>query len=164
MPWTLDSMHHEQQASALLQCNRPRARFRSSVPCVASSVYRYSRNGHTHSYFLRHKSEWFEKFKEFEAITTSGCGERIGTLRTDNGGEYLSVEFKTYLKSKGIRHELTVPHTQEKHGVAERKNRTLIESARSMIFHAGLPDSYWAEAVHGYCGVCEKLVSDNSHA
>ena len=98
-------------------------------------------------YFLRHKSEVFEKFKEFEAITTSGCGERFGTLRTDNGGEYLSGEFETYLKSKGIRHELTVPHTPEENGVAKRRNRTLIESTRSMISHAGLPDSYWAEAV-----------------
>ena len=48
---------------------------------------------------------------------------------------------------KGIHHELTVPHTPEQNGVAERMNRTLMESARSMMSHAGLPDSYWAEAV-----------------
>ena len=68
-------------------------------------------------------------------------------LRTDNGGEYMSAEFKTYLKSKGIRHQLSVPHSPEQNGVAERMNRTLIESARSMIAHAGLPNCYWAEAV-----------------
>ena len=59
----------------------------------------------------------------------------------------MSGEFKTYLKSKGIRHELTVPHTPEQNGVAERMNRTLMESPRSMIAHVGLSDKYWAEAV-----------------
>ena len=98
-------------------------------------------------YFVRHKSEVLDKFKEFEAITTNECGHRIGTLRIDNGGEYLSAEFKTYLKSKGIRHQLSVPYSPEQNGVAERMNRTLIESARSMIAHAGLPNCYWAEAV-----------------
>ena len=89
----------------------------------------------------------FGKFKEFEASVTNESDRSIGTLRTDNGGEYLSGEFKEYLKSKGIRHELTVPHSPQQNGVAERMNRTLMESARTMIAHAGLPNSYWAEAV-----------------
>ena len=70
-------------------------------------------------YFIKHKSEVFEKFKEFKALTTNECRQRIGAIRTDNGGEYLLGEFKTYLKSKEIRHELTVPHTPEQNGVAE---------------------------------------------
>lgn len=98
-------------------------------------------------YFMRHKSEVFEKFQEFEAATTGDSGERVGTLRSDNGGEYISKEFEDYLKSKRVRHQLTVPHTPEQNGVAERMNRTLMESARSMMAHAGLSDSYWAEAV-----------------
>ena len=98
-------------------------------------------------YFLKQKSEVFEKFKEFEAIATNECGQSIATLRTDNGGEYLSREFQAYLKSKGIRHELTIAHTPEQNGVAERMNRTLVESARAMIAHAGLSNNYWAEAV-----------------
>ena len=52
-----------------------------------------------------------------------------------------------YTKSKGIHHEFTIPHSPEQNGVAERMNRTLVESARSMIAHAGLSDGYWAEAV-----------------
>ncbi len=46
-----------------------------------------------------------------------------------------------------MHHELTVPYSPEQNGVAERMNRTLMESARTMLSHAGLPDSYWAEAV-----------------
>ena len=98
-------------------------------------------------YFLKQKSEVFNKFKEFEMITTSDCGHKIEGLRTDNGGEYISNEFKDYLKSRGIRHELTIPYTPEQNGVAERLNRTLMESARSMMFHAGLSNNYWAEAI-----------------
>ena len=49
-------------------------------------------------------------------------------LRTDNGGEYMSTEFQ---KSKGIQHELTIAYTPQQNGIAERMNRTLMESARS---------------------------------
>ena len=68
-------------------------------------------------YIMRHKSEVMDKFKEYE---TNVSGEKIGTLCSDNGGEYVSNEFETYLKSKGIRHETTVAYTPEQNGVAER--------------------------------------------
>ena len=98
-------------------------------------------------YFMKRKSEVFDKFKEFEATTTIDAGRAIGTLRTDNGGEYLSSAFQNYLKERGIRHELTVPHSPQQNGVSERMNRTLVESARSMIAHAGLSNIFWAEAI-----------------
>lgn len=68
-------------------------------------------------YFIKHKSEVLDKFKEFEAVTTNDCGKRIGDLCSDNGGEYLSDEFKEYLKLKCIRHELTVPYLPQQNGV-----------------------------------------------
>ena len=97
-------------------------------------------------YFMKHKSEVLEKFKDFETATACS-GERIRKLRTDNDGEYVSKEFEAYLKSKRIFHEVTVPHSPEQNGVAERMNRTLMESACSMLSHAGLSNRYWAEAV-----------------
>ena len=51
------------------------------------------------------------------------------------------------MKSKRIFHELSVPHSPEQNGVAERMNCTLMESAHSMLSHAGLPNRFWAEAV-----------------
>ena len=51
-------------------------------------------------YFIRNKSEVLEKFGEFESCMTNECGNSIAALRTDNGGEYLSNDFETYLKSK----------------------------------------------------------------
>ena len=98
-------------------------------------------------YFMKHKSEVLDKFKEFEAKTTNAAGRAIGTLLTDNGGEYLSSAFQNYLKEKGIRHELTMPHAPQQNGVSERMNRTLVGSARSMIAHAGLSNIFLAEAI-----------------
>ena len=76
--------------------------------------------------------------------TVTVAGE---TLRSDNGVEYFSKEFRSYLRSRGNHQELTVPHSPQQNGVAERMNRTLTESARSMMAHAKLSDKYWAEAV-----------------
>ena len=73
-------------------------------------------------YFMRNKWEVFDKFKEFESCTTNECGFLIGTLRSDNGGEYLSKEFESYLKSRGIHHELSAPYSPAQNGVAERIN------------------------------------------
>ena len=98
-------------------------------------------------YLMKHKSEVFNKFKEFELIASNECGCSIGTLRTDNGGEYLSKEFESYLKSKGINYELSAPYSSAQNGVAERFNLTLMESARAIMAQAKLPERYWAEAV-----------------
>ena len=64
-----------------------------------------------------------------------------------HGGEYTSTDFKAYLRTAGIRHELTVPKTPEQNGVAERMNRTLVETVRSMLADTKLPHKFWAEAV-----------------
>ena len=74
-------------------------------------------------------------------------GRKLKALRTDNGGEYTSREFETYLKTEGIRNELTVPKNPEQNGVAERMNRTLIEYVRSMLADSKLPQKCWAEAL-----------------
>eukprot|EP00731_Ephydatia_muelleri_P018948 Em0011g988a len=98
-------------------------------------------------YFMKRKSEAFDKFKEFERCSTNECGLSIGIFRLDNGGEYISKEFEKFLLDKGIHHELSAPYSPAQNGVAERINRTLMESARTMMAQAGLSDKYWAEAV-----------------
>ena len=98
-------------------------------------------------YFIKNKMEVPEKFKLFEATVNKKCGEPIMKLRTDNGGEYMSKEFQEYLAVKGIEHQLTVPYSPQQNRVAERLNRTLMESARAMLSHSNLPNKFWAEAV-----------------
>ena len=108
-------------------------------------------------YFLKHKSEVFQKFKEFHTEVCNLTGKTLKTLRTDNGGEYCSHEFEQYLKRYGIRHEVTTPHTPQQNGVSERLNRTLQEMALSQIVHAGLPKTFWADSVATACYTRNRL-------
>ncbi len=68
-------------------------------------------------------------------------------MRSDNGGEYTSGKFADFLKSEGVRHELTVPKTPQQNSVAERCNRTLVEMTRAMISGSNLPQRLWAETM-----------------
>ena len=105
----------------------------------------YSR--YTQVHFLKSKDEVLEKFKQY-VNQAEKLGKRVKNLRSDNGGEYCSEVFDDYLKEKGITHQTTVPYCPEQNGIAERMNRTLVEAARSMMFHAGMPKQFWAEAIH----------------
>ncbi|XP_073115021.1 retrovirus-related Pol polyprotein from transposon TNT 1-94 isoform X2 [Elaeis guineensis] len=98
-------------------------------------------------YFLIQKSEAIEKFQKFKAIVEKESEHMIKILRTDRGGEFLCNDFDSFCKKNGIRRQLTVRHTSEQNGVAERKNRTVVEMARSMLQGKMLPNVLWAEAV-----------------
>ena len=91
----------------------------------------YSRK--TWIYFLKAKSEVFEKFKEFKALIENLSHNRIKTLRSDNGGEYTSKEFEYFCKDARIKRELTTPYNPQQNGVEERNNRTIMEAVKTMI-------------------------------
>lgn len=97
--------------------------------------------------FLKKKSQVLEEFKKFKSLVENQKGRKIKCIQSDNGKEYCNREFDTYLESCGITRRLTVPHTPEHNGIAERKNRTLVETARCMLIQAKLPASFWAEAI-----------------
>ena len=92
----------------------------------------------TFVYFLTQKSQVLEKFKEFKAFAENETECQIQTLRSDNGGEYTSKAFNEFCRNHGIQRQFSTPYTPQQNGVAERKNRTLVESARCMLQHAGL--------------------------
>jgi len=99
-------------------------------------------------YFLKAKSEAFEKIIHFKHLVENSTKERIATLRTDNGGEFTSNEFNDYCRNNGIKMQLTNSYTPQQNGVTERMNQTLMVMARSMLHFKGLSTKYWAEAVH----------------
>ena len=66
-------------------------------------------------------------------------------LQSDNGGEYVSQEFKDFCVAKGIKRELTAPHNPQQNGVDKRKNRTIVGATRAMLHDQGLPLHLWAE-------------------
>lgn len=80
-------------------------------------------------YFIKQKSDAFDKFVEFKASAENTTGNKIKTLSSDNGIEFLSERFVKLLKINGIQHHLTCPYTSQQNGIAERNNRMIIEKA-----------------------------------
>ncbi|GJR08705.1 retrotransposon protein, putative, ty1-copia subclass [Tanacetum coccineum] len=94
----------------------------------------YSRYGYV--YLLKHKHEVFETFKVFKNEVENQLGKTIKAIRSDRGGEYISQEFKDYLKANGIVQQLTPPYTPQHNGVSERRNRTLLDMLKVWICEA----------------------------
>jgi len=77
----------------------------------------YSR--YCRTYFLKRKSEVFEKFKEFKASVETKSGMKIKAIRADRGGEYLSEDFQGLLKESGIQPQFTAAYSPQQNGVSE---------------------------------------------
>ena len=111
----------------------------SAMSVEARGEYRYfltfiddlSRYGYIH--LMKHKSETFEKFKEFQSEVENHCNKKIKFPRSDRGGEYLSYEFGLHLKQCGIVSQLRPPGTPQRNGVSECRNSTLLDMVRSMV-------------------------------
>eukprot|EP00253_Pinus_taeda_P007076 PITA_07076 len=97
-------------------------------------------------FFMQKKSETYSKFCEFKALVEKELGKKVKALRSDNGGEYISDEFKDFCKAEGIRRERIAPHNPQQNGVAKRKNRTIVGAAQAMLHDQGLPLHLWAKA------------------
>ena len=95
---------------------------------------------------MKHKSETFEKFKEFQSEVKNHRNKKIKFLRSDRRGEYLSYKFGL-LKQCGKVLQLTPPGTPQRNGVFERHNRTLLDIVQSMMFLTDLPLSFWDHAL-----------------
>ncbi|KAG8487897.1 hypothetical protein CXB51_018808 [Gossypium anomalum] len=99
-------------------------------------------------YFMKQKSEVFELFGKFKALVENQTGCKIKALRTDNGTEYLSKRFQKLCEQAEIHHQLTTVYTPQQNGVSERKNRTVMDMAKCLLFQSKLPNKFWAEAVN----------------
>ncbi|GJR53603.1 retrotransposon protein, putative, ty1-copia subclass [Tanacetum coccineum] len=98
----------------------------------------YSRYGYV--YLLKHKHEVFETFKVFKNKVENQLGKTIKALRSDRGGEYISQEFKDYLKDCGIVQQLTPSYTPQHNGVSERRNHTLLNMGCEALVKRDTPD------------------------
>ena len=92
--------------------------------------------------FLKEKSEAFQKFKAFKILVENEIGEKLKCLRSDNGGEFTSREFNLFCENPGIKRQFSAARTPQQNGVAERRNRTVQEAARTMLSEANLSDGY----------------------
>ncbi|KAL0411561.1 UNVERIFIED_CONTAM: Retrovirus-related Pol polyprotein from transposon RE2 [Sesamum latifolium] len=117
----------------------------------------HSRYGYV--YLMRYKSEAFGRFKEYRLEVENQTNRKIKALRSDRGGEYLSGEFINYLKENRILSQWTPPGAPQLNGVAERRNRTLLDMTPYEICH-GKPASYKYLRVWGSPAYVKRLVGD----
>ncbi|GJR68906.1 putative ribonuclease H-like domain-containing protein [Tanacetum coccineum] len=88
---------------------------------------------------------------------------RVKIIRCDNGTEFKNKEMNQFCDMKWIKREFSVVRTPQQNGVAERKNRTLIEAARTMLVDSKLPTTFWAEAVNTACYVQNRVLVIKPH-
>lgn len=100
------------------------------------------------TYFLSYKSEAFMMFKKFKILVEKESGSALCCLRTDRGGEFTSEEFNEFCSMHGIARQLTASYTPQQNGVAERRNRTIMNMVRSMLAERFIPKEFWPEAVN----------------
>lgn len=98
--------------------------------------------------FISQKNQVMNEFEGYRALMSTQHGKAIKCLQSDNGREYVNQEFEQLLRKHGILRRLTAPYNPEQNGVAERRNRTLMEMARCLLIQSGLPSTFWAEAVN----------------
>ena len=84
-------------------------------------------------------------------------GLRIKKIRSDNGTEFKNSQIEGSLEDEGIKHEFSSPYTPQQNGVVDRKNRTLLDMARTMHDEYKTPDRFWAEAINIACYSINRL-------
>src|SRR6266481_1074251 len=102
-------------------------------------------------YFLAKKSDAITVFREWQALVERESGWKVGILNTNNGGEYTSKEYESYLRREGITHHMTAPNTSVENGLSERSHHTIMSRARAIRLDAKLPPNLWVECAQTAC-------------
>ncbi|GJU38102.1 putative ribonuclease H-like domain-containing protein [Tanacetum coccineum] len=115
------------------------------------------------TFFLRSKDETSAILKDFIRQIENQLNQKVKTIRCDNGTEFKNRDINEFCGLKGIKREYSNARTPQQNGVAERKNRTLIEAARTMLADSFLPNTFWAEAVSTACYVLNRVLVTKPH-
>jgi transposase InsO family protein len=115
----------------------------------------YSR--YTWVLFLHEKADVSDIFKRFVTRAENEFENKLNKVRSDNGSEFKNSRIENFCDEKGIKHEFSTTYTPEKNGLVERKNRTLIDMARSMLSEYDVSHSFWAEAINTACHASNRL-------
>ncbi|GJS00923.1 putative ribonuclease H-like domain-containing protein [Tanacetum coccineum] len=114
-------------------------------------------------FFLATKDETSEILKTFITGIENLIDLKVKVIRCDNGTEFKNKVMNQFCEMKGIKREFNVTRTPQQNGVAERKNRTLIVAARTMLADSKLPTTLWAEAVNIDCYVQNRVLVIKPH-
>ncbi|GJY04523.1 ribonuclease H-like domain-containing protein [Tanacetum coccineum] len=149
----------------------PTKRFENDQTCVAclkekqhrASLVTDDYNRFTWVFFLTTKDETSEILMSFIKEIENLVDKEVKIIRSDNGTEFKNKVMNDFCKEKGIKREYSVARTPQQNGVAERRNRTLIEAARTMLADSKLPTTFWAEAVSTACYVQNRVLVVKPH-
>jgi len=113
--------------------------------------------------FLRSKSDAASEIISFIKQVELKYKHKVCQLRSDNGTEFRNSLLESFCEETGVSQNFSSAHTPEQNGVVERKNRTLIEAARSMLTESGLPTNFWAEAIATACHTQNRSIYVKRH-
>ncbi|KAJ9544076.1 hypothetical protein OSB04_023783 [Centaurea solstitialis] len=113
---------------------------------------------YTWVYFLKTKDETSGLIKSFVTRVENQANLKVKVIRSDNGTEFKNSDINSFCDEKGIEKQYSAPRTPQHNGVAERRNRTLIEAARSLLADSKLPITFWVEAVNTACYVQNRVL------
>nr|GEY13577.1 ribonuclease H-like domain-containing protein [Tanacetum cinerariifolium] len=114
-------------------------------------------------FFLATKDETSPVLKTFISGLENQLILKVKVTRSDNGTKFKNNDLNRFCGTKGIKREFSVPRTPQQSGIAERKNRTLVEAARTMLADSLLPIPFWAEAVNTACYVHNRVLVTKPH-
>ncbi|KZV45544.1 hypothetical protein F511_36917 [Dorcoceras hygrometricum] len=113
--------------------------------------------------FLKAKSDTADQLIRLLKRLQNDKSCTVNRIRSDRGTEFLNQKLSSYLDDIGIKHELSAARTPQQNGLAERRNRTLKEAARSMIAYSGISQKFWAEAVNTVCYTQNRSMINRMH-
>nr|GEV16554.1 hypothetical protein [Tanacetum cinerariifolium] len=114
-------------------------------------------------FFLATKDETSPILKTFITGLKKQLSLKVKVIRSDNGTKFKNHDLNQFCRKKGIKREFSIPRTPQQNGIAKRKNRTLIEAARTMLADLLLPIPFWAEAVNTACYVQNRVLVTKPH-
>ncbi|GJW93308.1 putative ribonuclease H-like domain-containing protein [Tanacetum coccineum] len=114
-------------------------------------------------FFLGTKDETYYILKDFITFIENQLNKKVKAIRCDNGTEFKNSKLIELCGSKGIKRDYSNARTPQQNGVAERKNRTLIEAARTMLADSKFPTMFWTEAVSTACYVLNRVLVTRPH-
>ncbi|GJW78399.1 putative ribonuclease H-like domain-containing protein, partial [Tanacetum coccineum] len=114
-------------------------------------------------FFLASMDETSGILKRFITKIENQLNQKVKVIKSDNGTKFKNKEMNEFCGLKGIKREFSVARTPQQNGVAERKNKTLIEAARTMLADSLLPTVFWAEAVNTACYVLNRVLVTKPH-
>nr|GEW70942.1 ribonuclease H-like domain-containing protein [Tanacetum cinerariifolium] len=130
---------------------------------ITGKVVTYDYSMFTWVFFLSTKDETSGILKSFKTRIENLVDHKVKVIRCDNETEFKNKEINQFCKMKGILRKYSIARNPQQNGVAERRNSTLIEAARTMLADSKLSTTFWAEAVNNACYVQNRVLVVKPH-